>query len=179
MKDWNVVASVHPEGYGRARRILEAWGSVGKTDFFNVLVLRTEDIAGLLEGLCDLVAREPGTLNFLGRVVPAQAAFDFQSPEEFEERAREACLSRAPELACKSFHVRMHRRGFKGKMSSQTEEQLLAGVLLGALESAGTPGRVAFDDPDAILAVETVGGRAALSLWTREELRRYPFLGLD
>jgi tRNA(Ser,Leu) C12 N-acetylase TAN1 len=37
---------------------------------------------------------------------------------------------------------------------------------------------VVFDDPDAILSVDTVGDRAGLALWTREELRRYPFLGL-
>jgi hypothetical protein len=52
-------------------------------------------------------------------------------------------------------------------------------VLLAALEAAGTPGRITFDDPDAILAVETVGRRAGPSLETREDLATYPFLGLN
>jgi hypothetical protein len=29
------------------------------------------------------------------------------------------------------------------------------------------------------VAVETVGTQAGLSLWTREDLKRYPFLRLD
>jgi hypothetical protein len=52
-------------------------------------------------------------------------------------------------------------------------------AVLEALEAAGTPARVAFDDPDAIVAVETVDRRASVSLWTREEMCRYPFLRLD
>ena len=64
-------------------------------------------------------------------------------------------------------------------MSSQEEEQLMDKVLLEALETAGTPGSITFDDPDAIVAIETLGHRAGVSLWTRDDLRRYPFLRLD
>jgi tRNA(Ser,Leu) C12 N-acetylase TAN1 len=39
--------------------------------------------------------------------------------------------------------------------------------------------RVSFADPDYILALETVGQRAGLSLWDRVQRARYPFLGLD
>lgn len=83
------------------------------------------------------------------------------------------------ELAGKRFHVRLHRRGFKGRLSSPEEERQLDVALLQALEQAGSPGKVAFDDPDTIVAIETVGNRAGLSLWTREDLRRFPLLGLD
>jgi hypothetical protein len=41
------------------------------------------------------------------------------------------------------------------------------------------PGRIAFDDPDAIIQVESVDGRAGLSLWNRDELRRLSFLAVD
>lgn len=174
-----MVASVQPEGYGRARRILEAWGPVGKTDYFNVVTVRVETVDAFLDGLRSLVEREPGTLNYLARAVPCRSTFDFSSPGEFAEKSAAVSLGWVHDLAGRSFHVRMHRRGFKGKMSSQAEEQRLAEAVLGELVRVGTPGRVAFDDPDAILSVETVGGRAGLSLWTREELARYPFLGLD
>jgi tRNA(Ser,Leu) C12 N-acetylase TAN1 len=83
------------------------------------------------------------------------------------------------DLRGKSFHVRLHRRGFKGRLSSQNEEGFLDGVLLEALEQSGTPGRITFADPDAIIAVETVDGQAGLSLWTREEMQRYPFIRPD
>ncbi|MBI5440479.1 MAG: hypothetical protein HY900_04625 [Deltaproteobacteria bacterium] len=179
MKDWNVVASVQPEGYSRGRRLLETWGSVAKTDYFNVLVARVDDVEALLEGLRSAAEKEPRILHTLGRVVPARETFDFRSAEEFEQGASALCREWAPALAGRAFHVRMHRRGFKGRLSGQTEEQRLDGVLLEALEAAGAPGRITFDDPDAIVAVETVGGRAGLSLWTREDLARYPLLGLD
>jgi tRNA(Ser,Leu) C12 N-acetylase TAN1 len=35
---------------------------------------------------------------------------------------------------------------------------------------------VSFDNPDAIIAVETIGNQAGMSLWFREDLQRYPFL---
>jgi hypothetical protein len=58
-------------------------------------------------------------------------------------------------------------------------ERLLDDVILAQLEKAGTPGRINFDRPDAIVAVETLGTEGGLSLWTRAELDAYPFLGLD
>jgi hypothetical protein len=73
----------------------------------------------------------------------------------------------------------MHRRGFKGRLSSQHEERFLDEVLLEALDTRGKPSRITFEDPDAILALETVDSRAGVSLWTREDIQRYPFLHLD
>ena len=55
---------------------------------------------------------------------------------------------------------------------------MLDQVLLDALVAKDTPGSIAFEDYEAVLAVETVGQRAGLSLWKWEELERYPFLGL-
>jgi tRNA(Ser,Leu) C12 N-acetylase TAN1 len=55
----------------------------------------------------------------------------------------------------------------------------LSDALLEATGEAGRPGHITFEDPDAIVAVETVGTQAGLSLWMREDLKRYPFLRLD
>ena len=82
-------------------------------------------------------------------------------------------------LKGKSFHVRLHRRGFKGTLSTPKEERFLDEALLDALEAEGAPGHIAFTDPDAILQIETIDGRAGLSLWQREDLQRYPFLGAE
>jgi tRNA(Ser,Leu) C12 N-acetylase TAN1 len=73
----------------------------------------------------------------------------------------------------------MHRRGFKHRISSHEEECRLGAALLDALDVAGTPGSLSFENPDAIVAIETVGQRAGISLWSREDLERYPFLRLD
>src|SRR6185369_3282077 len=179
MNDWNVVITVHEDGYNQARKVLEQYGRVERTDYFNLLLMRTADYWQLLDGLQEEAERDPGRIAVLARVMPIVLSFDFQTPGEFEGKARQAVTAWLPTLGRKSFHLRMHRRGFKGKLSSMDEEKFLDTYLLEALEMAGTPGRISFDDPDAVLALETVGTRAGLALWTREELNRYPLLHLD
>ncbi len=179
MLEWNVVVSVHEDGYKNALRLLQPFGRLERTDYYNVLVMKVDDISAFLDRAAALVAEAPGVLNDISRAVPCEICFDFKTADEFESKARDAALSWVPELAQSAFHVRMHRRGFKGRLSSQDEERFLDTVLLTALEEAGTPGRIAFDEPDAIIAIETVGQRAGLSFWRREDLERYPFLRLD
>jgi tRNA(Ser,Leu) C12 N-acetylase TAN1 len=179
MSGHNVVVSVHDRGYKRARELLEPYGRIHKTDYYNVLAMTVEDTGTFLDRLGKLTDVVPEVLEVISRAVPAQTSFAFQSAEEFEAQAREAALAWAPELAGKSFHVRLHRRGFKGRLSSHDEERFLDAALLQALEAAGTPGRIAFEDPDAVIDVETLGNWAGLSLWTRAELARYPFLKVD
>lgn len=179
MQDWNVVISVHERKYVQARKMLDELGLVSRTTYFNVLVMKVENIGQLLETLEQWIAAEPHMLTTLARVVPITQAFTFQTVEEFETKARETSLLFVPDLLGKTFHIRMHRRGFKGRLSSQNEEQFLDQVLLEALHQRHQPGRITFEDPDAILALETVDCRAGLSLWTREDMQRYPFLRLD
>jgi tRNA(Ser,Leu) C12 N-acetylase TAN1 len=178
MQDWNVVITIHEKGFGEAVRLLEHFGPVSRTDFFNVLVMRCADINAMLKALKLEIEESPGILNFLSRAVPATQCFNFQSKEEFRAQSKEIILPWAPRLAGKSFHVRMHRRGFKGRLSSMDEERFLNESLLEQLEAAGNPGRIEFANPDAVIAVETVGQRAGLSFWSRLELEDYPFLGL-
>jgi hypothetical protein len=49
-------------------------------------------------------------------------------------------------------------------------------MLLDELARRGTPGRFEPDDPDLVIAIETIRDEAGLALWTRAELDRYPFL---
>ncbi|OCC16004.1 hypothetical protein DBT_0466 [Dissulfuribacter thermophilus] len=141
--------------------------------------MKVEDPIGFLETIHNLVTEDPHLLHILSRVVPATKTFDFKTADEFEENVTKAVLSWLPKIADRSFHVRMHRRGLKTQLSSQIEEHLLDEELLRALEENGKSGEITFEDPDAIISVETVGERAGLSLWTRDDLRRYPFLGMD
>ncbi|HWP48460.1 MAG TPA: THUMP domain-containing protein [Candidatus Limnocylindrales bacterium] len=179
MHDWNVVISVHEHGFISACELLGELGPVSRTEFRNVLVMKVEDISSMMETLREWISKNPGILSFLARVVPVTHTFTFQLPEEFEAKAKEIVLGWVPRLAGKRFHVRMHRRGFKGKLSSVDEERFLDKILLEALEKAGTPGHITFEDPDAIIVIETIGQRAGLSFWTREDLQKYPFLRLD
>ena len=47
-----------------------------------------------------------------------------------------------------------------------------AGLAVGWFASLG-------DGTERIVTVETVGRRAGLACWSREDLQRYPFLNLD
>ena len=176
MHNWNVVVTVRDRRLGTAKRLLSRFGYADRSGFFNVLVMRVDDGRAMLE---KLQAEPKGDGGILSRVVPTPCTFDFASPEEFGTKAWSAIEGFVPELKGRSFHVRVHRRGSKGRLSSQNEERRLDQALLEALARAGTPGRVEFVDPDAIVVVEVVGPRAGASLWTREDLRRYPLLRLD
>jgi len=179
MHDWNVVATVHTDGFREACRLLEQYGPVRRTGFYNVLVMKVEDRQAFMDALAARIGEEPGLLNFISHVMPAEIVFDFESPADFEKKARQAALGYVHRLAGKRFHVRMRRRGFKGVLSSQVEERFLDDVLLAALDEAGTPGKIAFDDAEMVLALETVGQRAAMSLWSCDDLERFTFLQAD
>lgn len=73
----------------------------------------------------------------------------------------------------------MQRRGFKGRLSSLEEEKMPDEFLLELTKERGNPGHVTFEGPDVIIAVETVAHRAGLSLWTHEDLQRYPFVRVE
>jgi len=180
MFDWNVIISVYDEGYRRAVHFLEKFGSVRKTEFFNVLAMKVDDLPTLLETLRERQEQDPDLFeNVISRLIPLTATFVFQTPIEFEARAKEIVSQWLPSLATKSFHVRMHRRDLDGRLSSHNEERFLGRFLLQRLEESGTPGVITFEDPDAIIALETLGQQAGLALWLREDLQRYPFLKLD
>jgi tRNA(Ser,Leu) C12 N-acetylase TAN1 len=178
MRDWNVVITLQHEFQAskRAQHLLRVLGEVATTPFHNVLVMRVESIAGFLRDFSVMCAAQPGVLNDISRVVPLSDVFDFETPEDFEAKARAIVLSWAPRLAGHTFYVRLYRRGLKGAIESPKEERFLDEALLGALQAAGAPGRVRFEDPDFVIDIETVGQRAGASLWSREDLQTHLFL---
>ncbi|HEY7491689.1 MAG TPA: hypothetical protein VIH59_11350 [Candidatus Tectomicrobia bacterium] len=109
MPDWNVMVSLHERKYTQALKLLEQLGPVHRTAYFNVLVMQVADLSRLLDTLCQWIAQDPQLLTLLARVMPVTQTFTFQTVEEFEAKARAACLSWVPHLAGKSFHIRMHR----------------------------------------------------------------------
>lgn len=179
MQDWNVVVTLREDDFAETRRILESLGQVARTDYFNVLAVKVEDAAAFPDAMQALAEANPVIEDFVARAVPCSHVFTFQSAEELEAGAKEVVAQWLPQLDGKSFHVRMHRRGFKGRISSQHEEQFLDGFLLKSLDARGAPGHITFDDPDVIIDLETIGQRAGLSLWTRAQRLRYPLLKLD
>jgi tRNA(Ser,Leu) C12 N-acetylase TAN1 len=174
------LATAYDHEFREARALLSRFGEVHASDYRNVLVMRVGDVVEFLEAVRGTLAMDSSIANAVSRIVPVTHGFRFQSAEEFEDRARGVVSEWVRDLAGKRFHVRMHRRGFKGKLSSQHEEQFLDHFVLERTQVAGaTPAVVGFDDPDVIIAVETLGHDAGLSRWTREQLRTYELLRLD
>ncbi len=179
MLDWNVVVTTHEHRYRHARAFLAPMGELEDTDFYNVLVMRVEEPLTFLARLERHLEAFPEARPILARVLPVTETFHYQTPEEFERKATEVVRGWLAQLAGTRFHVRMHRRGFKGRLSSLEEERFLDYFVTGELAKQGEEASISFDDPDWIIALDTVSQRAGLSLWSRESLQRYPLLKLD
>ena len=179
MRDWNVLVTVNAGGWKAAVRLLRSLGRTAETQFYNVLLVHADDPGAFIDALQELAARDRGAVACLARVAPVETTFTFSSTEEFEERSRAATAGYAPALAGKSFRVRIHRRGFKGRLSGHAEERALAEALLQAAVSSGAPARISFEDPDFVVAIETIGPQAGVALLSREDLARHPFLSPD
>jgi tRNA(Ser,Leu) C12 N-acetylase TAN1 len=173
---WNAIVTARADRLPEARRTLRALGRVERTGFYNVLAMNVGEMESFLPRLERLVAEYPSLAESIASVFPAERCFDFSDAADFESKARDAALAWVPQLVGKSFHVRVHRRGRKRTLVSPDEERAVADALLSATREAGDPARVTFDDPDAIVLVETIGGRAGIALRTREDYRRHPLL---
>ncbi|MCX8099884.1 MAG: RNA 3'-terminal phosphate cyclase [Geminicoccaceae bacterium] len=176
---WNLVATVHAQGWREALGVLGRYGKVRKTPYYNVVVMAVDDPRAVAEDLARRIAAEPGLMNFISRVVPLDAALELGPLEQAEERLFAAFLPFLPRLAGRTFHVRVHKRGPGKALSAHALERALGERLLRALEAAGTPGRLAFDDVDLILVVEIVDQRAGIAAFDRDDRARFPFLRLD
>jgi len=142
--------------------------------------MKVEDVGAFMESLLREVHDDPTILeSVISRIAPGGPCFVFGSTNEFEAKANVEALALLPRLYDSSFHVRVHRRGFKNRLRSPEEERYLDHVLLEAAAAAGRPASLSFDDPDMILVAETVSNHASVACWSREELKRYPFLRLD
>jgi len=173
---WNVIVTLPEATAPQARRVLRRWGWARRTPYYHVLVMAVADPDRFMDEFGAAVAATPGILNFIAHVFAAQRTFDFATVDEFEKKARDLALGWVPLLAGARFHVRLHRRGLKGVLSTPTEERFLDDALLEALDAAGTPGHIGFDDPDFVIHIETINHRAGMALWSRADLQRLPFL---
>jgi tRNA(Ser,Leu) C12 N-acetylase TAN1 len=179
MKNWNVIVSIYQDGFKRALRALREFGSVGHTPYHNTLVMAVENPLTLLNSVEQRANERPALYDAISRVAPAMRSFEFQSAEEFLEKAKSIILEWSPQLAGQSFHVRFHRRGSTHDLRTPDVERFLDDALLEALRGAGAPGAVSFSDPDAVIAIDTIDDRVGVGLWRRDDLARHRLLRPD
>ena len=176
MSHWNLVVTTAEGKYTQALGFLARFGIVKPTSYYNVVMMQVRDLGELMEFFVREWESQGGRLLLLQRVVPMSHTFIFRDHQGFGIRATEVVTGWLDQLAGKTFHVRMHRRGFKDQLRSEEEERLLNGTIVEATAHFGNSAVVSFDDPDVVIAVETIGNQAGMSLWLREDLQRYPFL---
>ncbi len=172
--DWNVIVTVRCD-FDRAVGLLRKLGAVERTGLYNVVVMRVPDVRALLEQIAQLPS-DQRFFETISHVVPVTHKLSFATADGFEHKARDIVLAWAPQLAGKSVHVRMRRRGHKGELHGLELERRIGHALLEELARRGTPGRYALDDPDAVIAIETIRDEAGLALWMHADLEQYPFL---
>lgn len=175
--EWNAVAIPATQCFGLGWRFLEAFGAVQKSNYLNVLVMKLADPP---RAFLDAVEREmvanPDARELVARLAPAETTFGFQDVVDFDLRAREVAMKRVAELEGKTFHVRIHRRGFKKDFERLQRERKLGEALLDDTIARNVRSKISYEDPDIVVAIETVDQRAGLTLWTREDLAKYPLV---
>ena len=179
MHDWNVVVSVYQEGYRRVLRALRAFGPAEPSPYYNVLLVKADQPLALLDAIENRTEESTALYDAISRVAPAMRCFEFDSTAALVEKAKPVLAEWMPKLAGRSFHVRLHRRGGAHDLSTQDAERRLDDFILEAAAQAGTPAKVSFTDPDAVIAIDTIDGRAGAALWTREDLARHRLLRPD
>lgn len=177
--NWNVVVTTYDREFNRAMRLLSRFGRTAPTAYRNLFVMHVDDIPGLLRAVERELRTDASIANSVARISPVSSRFNFHSPEEFEAAAGRAVEQWLGRLEGKTFHVRVHRRGFKGRLSSQQEEQRLGRHLLQLLERQGASAAVTFDNADLTIVVEILDGCAGAAIWTREDLEAFQMLRLD
>ncbi len=179
MKDWNVVISVFQDGFKRAVRALEAFGTVDRSPYHNVLVMAVEDPVALLAAIEHEADSKPFLYDSISRVAPAIRCFEFHSADELVVTATSILMEWLPRLSGHSFHVRLRRRGFRHDLHSPDAEPRLDDAVLDVLRQAGAQGSISFSDPDMVVAIDTIDDRAGMALWSREDLARHRLLRPD
>ncbi|MCX7892693.1 MAG: THUMP domain-containing protein [Burkholderiales bacterium] len=177
--DWNAIVTVTPGPHHErdALGALARFGRFHRTAFKGVCAGRVEDPVAFLEAI--RAAREAGEpwAGEIGRVIPVERTFAF-TPESFADELKAAVAPFAERLASGTFCVRVERRGMAGALDTPRIEREVADHIAALAEARGVLLRTALEDPDFLIAAETLGGECGVMLIPRALRSRYPFLQL-
>lgn len=138
--------------------------------------MQVDDPLEFLKAVQAALESDASLANSVSRIVPVTERFEFNSVEEFDDKAAGRVESFLPKMTGTRFFVRVIRRGFKGKMSSHEEERKLGDIVR---ERLGPNTTIDFDDPDWILVIEVLGNSAGMAVWGRADLEKYELLRIE
>jgi tRNA(Ser,Leu) C12 N-acetylase TAN1 len=176
---WNVVVTVTP-GPHHERDAIEAlsrFGPFRRTSFKGVCAGHVADPLALLEAIrAARETAEPWAAK-IGRVIPVERTFPFM-PESLLDQLKSAVEPFVERLSSGSFCVRLERRGMAGMIDSPLIEREVADHISALAAERSVQLATALEDPDFLVAAETLGGECGVMLLTRALRSRYPFLQL-
>jgi tRNA(Ser,Leu) C12 N-acetylase TAN1 len=179
MWEFNVLATLAQNGrYSHLLHELSDFGEFHKTTFHGVILGRVADVDDFLETIRHKREEQLIAFQDLGRIVPLETVFTFEL-DDFLPRLCQAIRPWLGKLADCRFHVRLERRGLKGEIVSPDVEQALDTYVLEELADLGHSARIDFDDPDMVVAIETIGDRCGVGLITRDLNERFEFVRVD
>lgn len=179
MERWNVIVTVQPAP-GAMHQLLDAlhlFGEFRATPFKYVCVGWVQDTTTFLDALLEAEQAGRRWTKHLARVVPLVQTFDF-SPDSLQGKLEAALSSIAGTLDAGTCMVRLERRGRAEQLHTAELEPMLADYLFARAEKQGKVLHTSFNDPDYIVAVETLDTQCGVGLITRAQRQRYPFVRL-
>jgi tRNA(Ser,Leu) C12 N-acetylase TAN1 len=145
------------------------------TPFRYVCTGWVKDIATFLDALLEAEQAGRAWTRHVARVVPVAYTFEF-SPDSLQGKLEAAVEETTAKIAGGTCFVRVERRGLGDEINTPALEQAIADHLFAAVEARGGALRTSFEDPDYVVAVETVDSDCGVALITREMRQRYPFI---
>ncbi len=171
-EDWNVLAIATRGETGKALALLGEVGRFRTGGYPQVLVGSVARPDGdLLAGIGGLAGGDERTAGVLDRLVPVEQAVSFPR-DDVTETLCDMLEPLAPRLCGRTFYVRTHLRGMKGRLEHPAVERALGDFLSEVAMRAGAQPKVTFGDPDFVVVVEVVGRRAGYAFLGREERAR-------
>jgi tRNA(Ser,Leu) C12 N-acetylase TAN1 len=171
-EDWNVLVIATRGETGRALALLGEVGRFRTGGYPQVLVGNVARTDGdLLAGLSEIAAGGERTAGVIDRLVPVERAVSFPR-DDVTETLCESFAPLAERLCGRTFYVRAHLRGMKGRLEHPAVERALGDFLSEFAMRAGAAPKVSFDDPDVVVVAEVVGRRVGYAFLGREERAR-------
>jgi tRNA(Ser,Leu) C12 N-acetylase TAN1 len=175
VRPWNVLATALEGRRDALLMALRRLGRFGGGGYRNILTGLVSDPPTFLAEVREALASDRLLATALARLVPIElrVRFDPDDPATDLAAAAEPFLDR---IGSGTFYVRVERRGLKGRLHSGAVEREVGTRVWTALAARGHVPHVAFQDPDHVLAVETLGEEAGLGLLPRTLRHDYPFV---
>lgn len=168
---WNVLAIASRGETGKALALLGRIGRFRTGGYPQVLlgnVARPGGCDDLLAGIRELEKEPEQYAGIVDRLQPVERAVSFPR-DDVTETLCEHLEPLAPRLCGKTFYVRAHLRGLKGRIEHPAVERALGEFLWEFASRAGAAPSVGFRDPDFVVVVEVVGRRVGYGFLGRTE----------